>query len=292
MRGTRQDEQAAQRPDGGGEGRGAYPTTVSNAMRSRPARHAGTASPRSRRGVERGARTARHCGDHHRLVGDRQGLVHVVADDDAGPAQRVVEALDRAWITPEAIGVQAGQRLVVERRGGSSASARAPAPHGAPCRRTARAGRRRRARAGRPHYSPSRRIVPRAAWYACAAAAPRSPPWSGRSAGRCPCSRHAARHGWPNTSTVPAAGGGSPVSAAGRRRFAAAGRAKDGCNAAARYVGPMPRRMVRPRRSRRRPDRCTAGASAAGPWRRRAGPWTGVNGLTEKQRRSFFAASG
>ena len=49
-----------------------------------------------------------------RLVGDRQGLVHVVGDDDAGQAQGVVEALDQAHDHAAGDRVQPGQRLVVD----------------------------------------------------------------------------------------------------------------------------------------------------------------------------------
>jgi hypothetical protein len=53
-------------------------------------------------------------GDDHGLVGDRQGLVHVMGDDDAGQAKAVVEALDQAHDHPAGDRVQAGQRLVVD----------------------------------------------------------------------------------------------------------------------------------------------------------------------------------
>ncbi|KAG0732638.1 hypothetical protein G6F23_014121 [Rhizopus arrhizus] len=68
-------------------------------------------------GLQRLGRALEHdaaIGDGDHLVADRQGLVHVVADDDAGQAQAVVEALDQAHDHPRGDRVEPGQRLVVD----------------------------------------------------------------------------------------------------------------------------------------------------------------------------------
>ena len=53
-------------------------------------------------------------GDHDHLVGDRQGLVDVVGDHDAGQPQRVIQAPDKAHDHAAGDRIQPAQRLVVQ----------------------------------------------------------------------------------------------------------------------------------------------------------------------------------